>query len=108
MDAKHTSKSSILTVRIKIYHSNKMMTLDGIPINDRGKRAAHGGTPGPEYDEVAGWLTASEIFGITLNEFRKQCKNQGTGRTDAMERVAESRNQSRSGTVRILKPLARQ
>jgi hypothetical protein len=73
MDVKLTpeNKGLILTLRLKAY-DNGMIELDGIPINDRGKRAAHAGTPGPEYDEVIGWLGVSEVIGITLSEFHRQ------------------------------------
>jgi hypothetical protein len=73
MDVKPTpeNKGMILTLRLKA-SDNGMIELDGIPINDRGKRAAHAGTPGPEYDEIIGWLGASEVIGITLSEFHRQ------------------------------------
>jgi hypothetical protein len=71
VDETPEKKGLILTLRLKAY-DNGMVELDGIPINDRGKRVAHAGRPGPEYDQVVGWLGAAEVIGITLSEFRRQ------------------------------------
>jgi hypothetical protein len=74
MDVEQTpqNKGLTLTLRLTAY-DNGMLTLDGIPINDRGARAEHDGEPaGPEYDQVGGWVMASEVIARTISEFRRK------------------------------------
>jgi len=39
------------TMTIRIYQHNKLITINGVPVNDGGERATHGGQPGPKYDQ---------------------------------------------------------
>lgn len=49
-----------LTLEIVAY-DNGMIQLDGVPIN-----------ASPDYDDVEGWLGATEVAVATINEFRRQ------------------------------------
>ena len=53
-------KGLTLTMRVTAY-DNGMVEVDGIPIN-----------ASPDYDPADGWLGASEVTTVTLNEFRRQ------------------------------------
>ena len=51
-------KGLVLTLRVVAY-DNGMVEVDGIPIN-----------AGPPYDDVDGWLGATDVITTTLREFR--------------------------------------
>ena len=54
------NKGLQLTLSLVAY-DNGMIQLDGIPIN-----------ASPDYDDVDGWLGATEVAVATINEFRRQ------------------------------------
>jgi hypothetical protein len=57
-----------LTLNLVAY-DNGMIQLDGIPIN-----------VSPDYDDVDGWLGATEVVVATINEFRRQVGVRRTSR----------------------------
>jgi hypothetical protein len=60
VDTTPRDKGLRLTLELVAY-DNGMIQLDGIPINIA-----------PEYDDVDGWLGATEVAVATINEFRRQ------------------------------------
>jgi len=62
MDVQPTPKDKGLTLTLRLTaYDNGMVSLDGVPINDH-----------VDYDQVTGFLGASDVIGTTLMEFYNQ------------------------------------
>ena len=60
-----------LTLNLVAY-DNGMIQLDGVPIN-----------ASPDYDDVDGWLGATEVVVATINEFRRQVEHRRRSRSES-------------------------
>jgi hypothetical protein len=62
MDVKPTPKDKGLTLTLRLTaYDNGMVQLDGVPINDH-----------VDYDQVTGWLGATEVAVTKIHEFYRQ------------------------------------